>query len=183
MSAWSTWADIDGEGALRDGDASECNVDGVRAGLHGFVGATEDAFALVFHDGLHGVLITERVFDDGGHVTHSGTWSTQNTVASRLVFSRKVSSNSSLHGQTCGVDVKEGGFVGEVAQRLQSGSFSRDFSGVSQGFCPHSPQTGSLGFAVQQKAQWPVSEHKTPWAYISQNNAWRQSRVFFCVYT
>lgn len=68
-----TWTNGDGVRALGNGDASKHDIDRVRSGLNGSVGAAEHAVAFVLHHDLHGVPIALGVLNDRRHITHTST--------------------------------------------------------------------------------------------------------------
>lgn len=51
----------------------------------------------------------------------------------KMSYSRLLSYQEEVETPTCGVDVKVGGFVGDVPQGFEARSFGRDLGGVSQG--------------------------------------------------
>lgn len=128
---------VDDKGALGDSDPAERDGDRVRAGLGRPVGAAVHAVALVLHHHLHAVLTSLWVSDHGGHVSCTG--SCRRDVRDELYLLNKggqfgsvMTPRLSATSLTCSVDVKVGGFVGDVAQRFDSRALGRDLGGVAQ---------------------------------------------------
>ena len=70
---WLTLCDVDSERALGDLLACKQYVDGVRPFKHGTIGATENTFALILQDELHGVLFALRIDDYHTYIAITST--------------------------------------------------------------------------------------------------------------